>query len=208
MKQLLNPTRERIVSSLRAGERTVNDLVAEIGLTDNAIRSHLEALERQGLVSRSGFRAGTRKPHHAYKLTPEARRIFFEACEPLLNDLLAVLASRLAPQKLRNLLRETGCRVAIAHRMPEGTLSSKKERIDHTLAILKKLGGKPALEQIDRHLIIQSPNCPWAVVTANHPQVCLFAEALLTELIGLPVEEHCVRGESPRCHFHIQQTRA
>ncbi len=44
MKHLLNPTRGRIISSLRAGERTVNDLAVEVGLTDNAIRSHLEAL--------------------------------------------------------------------------------------------------------------------------------------------------------------------
>jgi predicted ArsR family transcriptional regulator len=207
MKQFRKGTRERIVSSLRGGERTVNDLVAEIGLTDNAIRSHLEALEQQGLVSHSGFRAGTRKPHHAYKLTTKGRRIFFEACEPLLNDLLAVLDSRLAPQKLRKLLREAGHRLAKAHPLPAGRLTSK-ERIDHALGVLKELGGQATVEQTDGQLIIQSSSCPWGAVTAKHPEVCLAAEALLSELIGVPVKEHCMRVEPPRCHFRIHQARA
>src|SRR5215211_6277443 len=162
MKQFRKGTRERIIPLLRSGERTVNDLVAEIGVTDNAIRSHLEALEEQGIISHAGFRAGTRKPHHAYKLTAKGRRIFFEACEPLLNDLLAVLGSRVTPKKLRNLLREAGHRLAVAHRLPAGKLSSKKERIDHALAVLKELGGQATVEQTDGALIIQSPSCPWA----------------------------------------------
>ena len=204
MKQLLNPTRERIVSSLRGGERTVNDLVAEIGLTDNAIRSHLEALERRGLVCRSGFRPGTRKPHHAYKLTPEARRIFFEACEPLLNDLLAVLSSRVPRQKLREMLREAGNRLAAAHPLPRARATGKKERIDHALAVLKELGGRAAVEQEEGKLVIRSAHCPWAVLTAKHAEVCLVGETLLSQLVGVPVKEECIRGESPHCQFRVQ----
>src|SRR2546423_4336117 len=112
MQRLLNPTRQKIIPALRGRELTVSDLMLEIDLTDNAIRSHLEALERQGLVNRCGFRPGKRKPHHAYKLSAEAQRIFFEGCEPLLNDLVAVLSLRLPPDKLRNVLREAGERLA------------------------------------------------------------------------------------------------
>lgn len=203
MKQFLNPTRARIISSLRGGERTVNDLVAEVGLTDNAIRSHLEALERQGLVCRSGFRSGTRKPHHAYKLTTKAGRIFFEACEPLLSELVAVASTSLMPQKFKDMLREVGRRLASTQGMPAGR-SSKKERIGHALAALEELGGKAVLEQNNGKLAIRSGACPWAIIVARHPEVCLVAEAFLSQVIGAPIKEHCMRGESPRCYFEIK----
>ena len=203
MKRLLNPSRGRIINCLRGGERTVNDLMAEVGLTDNAIRSHLEALERQGLVYRSGERRGIRKPHYAYKLTAVAERIFFEACEPLLNELLSVFSGRLATQKFKNMLREAGRRIAISQEVSTQP-SSKKERIDRALAVLEKLGGRPALEEKEGKTVIRSATCPWAMIVAKHPEVCVIAEALVSQVIGVPVKAHCMRGESARCQLVIQ----
>src|SRR5437016_4390395 len=145
MKHLLHPTRARIISSLRGGEQTVNDQMAEVGLTDNAIRSHLETLERQGLVYRSGLRPGTRKPHYAYKLTSDASRIFFEGCEPLLNQLLAVVARGVPRQKFKDILREAGRRLATTEGLSPQR-SSHQERIDRALAIFDKLGGKSSIQ--------------------------------------------------------------
>jgi hypothetical protein len=33
--------------------------------------------------------------------------------------------------------------------------------------------------------------------------VCHMAETLITELAGVPVYEHCDRGERPRCCFEV-----
>ena len=44
-------TRGQIVTLLRRALRTVDELAGELGLTDNAIRAHLAALERDGLVT-------------------------------------------------------------------------------------------------------------------------------------------------------------
>ena len=41
--------------------------------------------------------------------------------------------------------------------------------------------------------------CPLAGVTLGHPEVCRMVETQLTEIAGVPVREHCARGESPRC---------
>jgi hypothetical protein len=40
-------------------------------------------------------------------------------------------------------------------------------------------------------------------VVPGHPEVCRLAEALLTEVTGLPVHEDCDRGEIPRCCFEV-----
>ena len=39
-------TRNRIVALLRRGERSVEELAESLGLTDNAVRAQLSALER------------------------------------------------------------------------------------------------------------------------------------------------------------------
>jgi len=49
-------TRGRVLSLLREGKWTVDDLAARLGLTDNAVRFHLDALERAGTVEKGALR--------------------------------------------------------------------------------------------------------------------------------------------------------
>src|ERR671923_249009 len=82
-------TRGRLILLLRRGSRTVNELAGALGLTDNAVRTHLTTLERDGLVYPSGTRPGTRKPNITYDLTPEAeQQLFPKMYGPILRQFL------------------------------------------------------------------------------------------------------------------------
>jgi DNA-binding transcriptional ArsR family regulator len=48
--ELAHGSGERIVNLLRRSPLTVNDIAARLGLTHNALRSHLPALQREGLI--------------------------------------------------------------------------------------------------------------------------------------------------------------
>jgi DNA-binding transcriptional ArsR family regulator len=48
---LADPTRRRIVESLRAGERQVGDIVAEAGIHQSGVSRHLRILSDSGFVS-------------------------------------------------------------------------------------------------------------------------------------------------------------
>jgi predicted ArsR family transcriptional regulator len=84
-------TRGRIVALLRRSNKTVNDLVADLELTDNAIRAHLMSLERDGLVTQRGTIKGHRKPHNVYGLSDRARDLFPRPYGILFNHLLSTL---------------------------------------------------------------------------------------------------------------------
>jgi predicted ArsR family transcriptional regulator len=58
-------------------------------------------------------------------------------------------------------------------------------------------------EERDGGLVIRGYSCPLAGVTPDHPEVCGMAETLIAEVAGVPVREHCDRGERPRCYFEI-----
>src|SRR5262245_39473255 len=100
-KRFFESTRGRIVSLIRGTTKTVNDLAAELDLTDNAVRAHLLSLERDGLVRQSGIQRGTRKPHFAYELTSEAHSLFPRAYDRVLNQLITILKTRMTPKALK-----------------------------------------------------------------------------------------------------------
>src|SRR5688500_1565333 len=113
-ERFFSSTRGQVVTLLRGGGRTVDELAGELDLTDNAIRAHLIGLERDGLVRQGEPRRGVGKPAHTFELTEEAERLFPRAYGVLLNQLLSVLTEQLPQEKLADLLREVG------HRLPTG----------------------------------------------------------------------------------------
>ena len=203
-KRFFESTRGRIVTLLRGSAKTVNDLSAELTLTDNAVRAHLLSLERDGLIKQSGTQPGTRKPHFAYELTDEAEHLFPKAYDVLLNELITALKSKLDAKTLDAVLKQVAHSLATAQAEPRGAKST--EGLEKALSTLEALGGAPRVETGPDRTVIVSESCPLAAVVAQHPEVCGLAEALLTEIIGTQVEEKCDRNGPLRCRFEITRT--
>ena len=203
-ERFFDSTRGRIVGLLRGTTKTVNELAEELGLTDNAVRAHLLSLERDGLVQQSGIQQGYRKPHFAYELTHEAENLFPKAYDALLNQLITVLKGRLTPGTLEEVLREVGRSIADQQIQDQqiGDLGSRAQR---ALKVLVALGGSATVEREDDKLVIRSRSCPLAAAVSEHPEVCELAEALIAEIVGAPVQEHCDRDGPPKCCFEIRE---
>ena len=202
--RLMESTRGKILDLLRPKEQTVNELAAALGLTDNAVRAHLLSLERDGLIHQSGTQPGFRKPHATYALTPDAEQIFPKAYGVLLDLVLIVISRQLSPKELRAAMREVGKRVADNHLLAVKG-KSKDERIEIALHILKELGGAASFEESEGKHFIRGNGCPLAAATSRHPEACLIAESLLSQIIGVPVKEHCIHGGTPSCRFEIRR---
>ena len=201
-RHFLASTRGKILALLRTGSHTVNELAEALELTDNAVRSHLTSLERDGLIQQLGMRSGFRKPHILYSLTSEAEYLFPTAYGPLLRYVLAVIGRRLPSQELRASLREVG-RAAAKEHLDQTTGKTHSQRIEIALSALKALGGEATVQEREGKRFILGNGCPLSAATAHHPEACLIVEALLSEIIGIPVKEHCHHGEAPRCCFDI-----
>ena len=206
IERLLATTRGQIIALLRRSGRTVSELAGDLELTDNAVRSHLSALERDGLVEqRRAPSRGVGKPPMLYVLTPAADTLLPKAYAPVLGVLIGTLEDRIGREATREILREVGRRAG-AGRAAEG--DDLRMRIDAAYGALGELGGIADLEETPDAVFIRGYSCPLAALVPDHPAVCQLAEALLGEIIGAPVREHCQKGDRPRCCFEIALTGA
>src|SRR5215831_17793729 len=201
-QKFFGSTRGRIVTLLRGGPATVEELAAKLHLTDNAVRAHLITLERDRLIEQKGVRPSVRKPHFEYSLTPEAEQLFPKAHDALLNQLLEVLKMHLPADELRGVLREVGRSLAQAQGSPRRA-EDLEGRVRQAMKVLEELGGAPKLETHGRNFLIRSSSCPLSVAVAEHPEVCQVAEALVSYITGRRVKEHCERAETLRCQLEL-----
>lgn len=200
--RFLQSTRGRIVQLLRERDRTVNDLAAATGVTPNAIRAHLPALEREGLVRASGQRPGVRRPETLYTLAPEADRLFAQAYGLVLRLLLDALEARLPAEEIEDMFAEVGHRLGAAH--PAASSPPLAERVGRAAEVLNRLGGLTTVEERADGWTLHGVRCPLAEVGAGHAEVCALARTLLEEVIGAPVRVGCQTAAAPRrCLFDV-----
>lgn len=137
----LASTRGRLFEYLRRGPKTVEELTALVGLSDNAVRMHLQTLQRDRLVRAAGLkRSGSPgKPAQVYEPEPSADERFSRAYAPLLQALVSALAERGMPEEVLELLREAGRKLGreMARRAP-----GRREQAAAAAAILTELGGR------------------------------------------------------------------
>ncbi len=193
-------TRGKIVTLLRRTSRTVEELAQALDLTDNAVRAQLVTLERDGLVQQHGRRRSSSKPASVYELTEASEELFPKAYGPVLRQLLEELNGRITAEEVEEILRSAGRRLAAQWPLPRGELGA---RLKAAISVLEALGGLAELEQKNGAFVIRGYSCPLTAVVPGHPEVCRLAESLLTELVGMPVQEQCDRSEKVGCRFVV-----
>lgn len=194
-------SRGKVATQLRLGPRTVVDLARTLGLSDNAVRSHLHALERDGFVRPRGQRKGegAGKPAALYELTPDADARFSTACVPLFSATLDALADVLPAEKLEEVIRAIGRRVVASAPVPPGV-----DPLEHAASVLEGLGALVDLSRTNGTRVLQGHGCPASMLVRGHPEVCRVVQAVLEEFTGKTVVETCERGERPSCRFEIR----
>ena len=201
IERLLSSTRGRIIQLLRRDVDTVTALAAALGLTDNAVRAHLAALQADGVVEQTTAPPrGVGKPPQVYTLTPAADALLPKAYGAVLGVLLGVLEERLPVGEMEALMREVGRRAAGGPAAGDDV----RLRVDAAYGVLGELGGVADVEEGDGAVWIRGYSCPLASVVPEHPQACRLAEALVSEIVGVPVREHCEKGPRPRCRFEVR----
>lgn len=201
LEKFVGATRGRLLALLRRSQQTVNDLAAAVGVSDNAVRTHVAALQRDGIVEEAGLQRSTGgKPAQLYQLTPDAEELFPKAYALVLSEMLSVLEERQGMEAAVTLLREVGRRAAVA--LAE-TDDGPEARVRAAAEALRTLGGDVEVLRADSDWELRGYGCPLSGVVTDHPEVCALAQALIEEITDLSVTECCERDSRPQCRFRV-----
>ena len=205
MRRAEGTTRERLIALLRRGRRSVEELAAALGLTDNAVRAQLQTLQREGVARAAEQRrdGSVGKPATLYDIEPAAEPAFSRAYAPVLAALLAELQRRDDPREMEALLRGVGRELAADTAAAPATVRPET-RARRAVALLAALGAEAELERADDGFVVRGHGCPLSAAVRVEPNMCAAVEELVGAAAGAPARECCDRGdERPRCCFHI-----
>ncbi len=202
------PVRGRIIALLRRQERSVEELASELGVTDNAVRAQLQALEREGLVhqSRVRYSGGVGKPATMYAIPMEAEPLLSAAYAPVLRALLESLDERLSKRELDTVLRDVGRRLADQSSGDANGVKQLEARVRAAAALLSSLGAELDVERITGGWKLRGYACPLSDAVRTEPKVCCAIEELVAGVTGAEVRECCDHEGTHRCCFEIKRT--
>ena len=204
-RQTAKNTKTRMVALLRRGPLSVEELAESLGVTDNAVRAQLTALEREKVVRAAGIRrdGAVGKPAMLYEIAPENSALFSSAYAPVLAALLAELGESMNARQLEAILKRAGKRLASAL-PPRATFD---ERVKAGATFLTSLGADADLIQTKAGYELRGHGCVLADAVTECPATCSVLEQLLRDVTKGDVTEHCDRSEKPNCRFAISAAK-
>lgn len=195
---LLGDTRASVVDLLRADPGTVADLAAELHLSEAAVRRHVVALERDGLVVARTVRGpGRGRPSARYSLTEKARRLYPDSSAAVANEVLDYLEERHGRGALLEFMRWRQGKQEQRYTAALDGVQGRLARAEQLAALLREDGfladvsgpsvatpGAAAPVAGATVLELTQGHCAIADVAQAHPEICAWEAALFQRLLG------------------------
>lgn len=198
------PSRQAVLDLIRRGARTVNAIADALRVTDNAVRGHLVALERDGLIARAGLvrSGGAGQPAAEYELTPSGELALSAAYAPALAALAAAAGERLDPRARRALFLDAGRRLAAT--LPAQDSGSLADRASACATLIDALGGSTEVSVKRGVATITGHGCPLSASVRAEPATCMLIEGMLEQHAGVDAVQRCEHGDRPACRFDVR----
>ena len=175
----MQETRQRILDYLdHHGSASASQLAKSFGMTAANLRRHLRILETRGLVFSLGLRPaeGRGRPEHLYTLQLASSADLETLTRALLHQL----------DKDDNQIEGLAKQILGDAKVPTGQIS---QRLVAAIRRLEPLGYKPRWEARPQGPQMVLGRCPYALIIADHPELCRMDANMLDELLGAEVEQ-------------------
>ncbi|MGQ0824129.1 MAG: helix-turn-helix transcriptional regulator [Actinomycetota bacterium] len=206
VKHELGETKRAIVDRLKRADATVPQLAAALGITEAAVRQHLDALERNGLVERQTLPpVGRGRPVSAWALTDLARDLFPDRHADLTVELLGALRTALGDDGLARVIDERTARQLAAYRRAVPARASLRARVD-ALAAIRTAEGYVGEVIEDDGLLLVEHHCPICAAATACQSLCSSELQLFRDVLGPKVHvertQHLLSGDR-HCAYRI-----
>ncbi|HWW45156.1 MAG TPA: helix-turn-helix domain-containing protein [Acidimicrobiia bacterium] len=211
----ITDAKRRVLERLkRVDAATVPELAASLGLTEAAVRQHLDALEHHGFVTRRGRPTGTRgRPPAEWSLTPLAAELFPDRHEDLTLELVAAIREAVGEAGLDAVVAAREARQLAAYReiIPAPDEATLRRRVA-ALARQRTAEGYMAEVRPDGDaVLLVEHHCPVCSAATACTGLCRGELDLFRAVLGDDVEveriQHLLAGDA-RCVYRLRDAAA
>jgi predicted ArsR family transcriptional regulator len=196
--KLLGETRWQILGELCRSAQTASELATRVKTSANAVRVHLDAMEKADLVTYVVQRRQVGKPTHVYSLTASGEALLSKAYLPALEAVLSAARKQTAGSRA-TLLTNAG--IALAANLADA--SAEPWGVAAAARMFDQLGAVTSFEQNGGRTILEAACCPLGGLTRESGDACVLLESALRSASGMTTRLECIRGDHPRCRFEF-----
>lgn len=209
MSKKSSSTRDEIISLLKMNKQmTVAEIANKLGITEMAIRRHLNTLERDHVVETTLVRQAMGRPTNVYHLSKKGEELFPRNYANLTVDFLKDIEQISGREMVDELFKRRKARLKDEYkeRIENKTFEDK---IAELAKIQNEHGYMVEWEKEDESTyIFKEYNCPISQIAAEYPVACTCELSLFQELLGTEEIERrssIAFGDGPHCFYKIKK---
>ena len=205
-------TRSQLLQMLKTeGNCSTGDMAKAVGITEMAIRRHVQAMERDGLIRSALVRQPMGRPCYRYSLTEQADDLFPKNYSQLTLDLFEELEQESGGAGMIERMfegRRDKLEARFRDRMADRTLEERVAELSEIQNDSGYMARWAADEREPDVYQLHEYNCPVAQVANKYRQACHCELQLFERLLGAEVERtECLADGGQRCTYAIRKSR-
>jgi DeoR family transcriptional regulator, suf operon transcriptional repressor len=204
----MKSTRDRILQTLLDAPRsTINDLADAVGINAISVRHHLTSLEAENLITTEEERHGVGRPRRVYLLSEMGLERFPSRYLRLTDHLLSQLKETIPDAVIKTLMERIALSLISQYDIKPQTMNVER-RLELLKNILAEEGFSINVEKQGQDFILREVSCPYLHIGQNHPEICAVDQALISQILALPVEKTtCVLNGDSHCSYYVTSNK-
>lgn len=191
---------------------TADELSAQLGVTRNAVRQHLAALETDRLVEKAATRPSGGRPQQLYVLSERGQECFPRQYSWMAQLLVESVMQESGAEALGERLAAMGRRVGAQLRSQYPDLKTRREKVRKLAEIMEDIGysaHQPGAPGAEGAPLIDADNCVFHHLAMKNPDICRFDLALMASFTDSSiVHQECMAKNDDICRFRFDPKKS
>lgn len=200
-------TRKQIMMMLKTeGALTVSEMAERLGVTEMAVRRHINTLERDRLIESKLLRQSMGRPTNQYFLTEKSEQFFPKQYADFTLEILTDLEKNHGSEIIEEVFKNRAERILNTN-LPKFKGKSLEERIKMLADLQDKRGYMIKWKkQEDGTFQFIEFNCPISMISSEYKQACKCELEWFAELLDAEVERiECKTDNGQNCVYLIRE---
>ncbi|CAM3471092.1 helix-turn-helix transcriptional regulator [Cytobacillus oceanisediminis] len=189
-----------------SGRLSIIEMASELGITEMAVRRHIQILEKDAYIESVILRQTKGRPSKLYQLTKKGEDLFPKKYKQLSVELLKELKSMGQESLITELFTRRKNRLVQQYEIQtsEKTFAEKLEILTEIQSIE---GFMPEIRKEEGQIHLKEYNCPYIETAAEFKQICKSEKEFIKDFLDTNEVEikSCMAAGDGCCHYIITQ---